>query len=166
MKSIAIYTRVSTNGQDTANQVHLLTEYATKLGYAHSVFEEVQSSRKVRPIKQQLLSELKKKKYDGLLIYQLDRWARSSKELILEIEELISRDVIFISYKENIDFSTAIGKLHFQILAAFAEFERCLISERTKDALINAKMKGVCLGRPKGAKDKGKRKKDGYFRRG
>ena len=81
----------------------------------------------------------------------------------MEAKELIDKGVGFISLSDNLDFTTASGKLHFQILSAFAEFERALISERTKEGLKRAKSQGKQLGRPKGAKDKKKRSKSGYY---
>jgi DNA invertase Pin-like site-specific DNA recombinase len=95
----------------------------------------------------------------------LDRWARSSTELILEAKELIDKGIAFVSVSDNLDFSTASGKLHFQILSAFAEFERSLISERTKEGIIRAKSQGKTLGRPKGSKDKTKRSNKAYLMR-
>ena len=78
-------------------------------------------------------------------------------------EELIGKGVKFVSYSENIDFITPIGKLQFNILSAFAEFERNLISQRTKEGLRRVKASGVILGRRKGSKDKKKRKTIGYY---
>ena len=77
----------------------------------------------------------------------------------------MDKGIQFISYSENLDFSTSTGKLHFQILSAFAEFERSLISERTIEGIRRAKMKGMILGRPRGAKDLKKRKGAGYLLR-
>ncbi|MDC9722512.1 MAG: recombinase family protein [Urechidicola sp.] len=163
MKQWAIYIRVSTDEQHTENQKLLLTQYADRLNYSYTVINEVQSTRKTRPLKQQLLNDLRKKKYKGVIVYKFDRWARSSRELIVEIEELLSKGVQFVSYSENIDFSTAIGKLQFNILSAFAEFERDLISQRTKEGLRRTKAAGTVLGRRKGSKDKKKRKTLGYY---
>ena len=112
-----------------------------------------------------LLWNLSSHEYDGVLVFKLDRWARSSTELVLEIDELIKKEIKFISYSDNLDFSTAAGKLHFQILGAFAEFERALISERTKEGIRRARLTGKTLGRPKGAKDKSKRRRSGYLLR-
>jgi len=107
--------------------------------------------------------------YGGVIIYKIDRWARSSTELILEIKELVDKGITFISVSDNLDFSTATGRLHFQILAVFAEFERSLISERTKLALKRKKelleREGKSLGRPKGSRDKNPRRKSGYILR-
>jgi DNA invertase Pin-like site-specific DNA recombinase len=86
-------------------------------------------------------------------------------ELILDTKELLDKGVGFISVSDNLDFSTAAGKLHFQILSAFAEFERELIRERTLEGLRRAKLQGKQAGRPKGSKDTKKRKKSGYILR-
>lgn len=164
-KRIAVYVRVSTQEQTNQNQFIKLTEYCEKQGYNYEVFEEVESSRKSRPIKQQLLNRLRKKEFEGVIVYKLDRWARSSRELILELEELTDKSVQFISYSENIDFASPAGRLHFQILSAFAEFERELLKERTLDGLSRAKAEGKQLGRPKGSCDKKVRRKSGYHLR-
>jgi len=163
MKKWAIYTRVSTGSQKTLNQKLALLVYAKRMKYEYEIIDEVESTRNSRPKKQQLLNDLRKKKYEGVIVYQLDRWARSSRELLLEIEELTAKGVKFISYKENLDFTTAIGKLQFNILSAFAEFERDLIRQRTIEGLNRAKAEGKQLGRRKGSKDKKKRKTIGYY---
>ena len=77
----------------------------------------------------------------------------------------MKKDIKFISYSDNLDFSTAAGKLHFQILGAFAEFERALISERTKEGIRRARINGKRIGRPLGAKDKSRRRRSGYLLR-
>ena len=162
---VALYKRVSTIKQTNLNQSVRLVEYAKSKGWDYDEFDEVESSRKSRPIKQHLLSLLRNGEYDAVVIFKLDRWARSSTELILEAKELIDKGIAFISVSDNLDFSTASGKLHFQILSAFAEFERSLISERTKEGLRRVKMQGKQLGRPKGSKDKTKRSNKAYLMR-
>jgi len=165
MGKIAIYTRVSTTEQTTLNQKLRLEEYAKNQKWDFELFEEVESSRKTRPIKAELLHRLRNKEFESVLVFKLDRWARSSSELILEVNELIKKGIGFISYSENLDFTTASGKLHFNILSAFADFERELIRERTIEGLNRAKQQGKSLGRPKGSKDKKKRRKSGYLLR-
>jgi len=165
MKKIAIYVRVSTHHQTTENQKIRLIDFANKNNFEYELFEEVESSRGKRPIKKELLNKLRKREYDGVLVYKLDRWARSSRELILEVNELVNKGISFVSYSENLDFNTATGKLHFTILTAFAEFERELIRERTLEGLNRAKQQGKSLGRPKGSKDKKQRSKSGYYLR-
>lgn len=162
---IAIYCRVSTTDQTPENQRIRLTEYAREKDWNYEVYTEVESTRKTRPVKAELLNKLRNGEYDGVLVYKLDRWARSSTELILDISELVKKGVAFISYTESLDFSTSTGRLHFQILSAFAEFERDLISERTKEGIRRARNQGKVLGRPKGSKDKKKRRRAGYYLR-
>ncbi len=130
-----MYVRVSTSEQTVENQKIRLIEYAEKNGYSYDIFEEVESTRKTRPVKQTLLAKLRNNEYDAVVVYKLDRWARSSTELILDTKELLDKNVGFVSVSDNLDFSTAAGKLHFQILSAFAEFERELIRERTIEGL-------------------------------
>ncbi len=169
MKKYAIYQRVSTTDQQTKSQQDVLIRYAKEKGYNFDIYDEVESTRKTRPVKQALLQKLRNFEYSGVIVYKIDRWARSSTELILEIKELVDKGITFISVSDNLDFSSATGRLHFQILAVFAEFERSLISERTKLALQRKKQilerEGKSLGRPVGSKDKKPRRKSGYILR-
>jgi putative DNA-invertase from lambdoid prophage Rac len=160
---VALYCRVSTTEQDNINQELRLCEYAKSNGLEYDIFREVESTRKARPVKQDLLHRLRQKEYLAIVVYKLDRYARSTAELILEIKELNDKGVAFISLSDNLDFSTASGKLHFQILSAFAEFERELIRERTIEGLKRTKVQGTVLGRPKGSKDSKPRPKSGYI---
>ncbi len=162
---MALYCRVSTSGQTTENQSIRLLDYAKRNDWDYKLFEEQESTRKTRPIKQEVLMALRNKVFDGVCIWRLDRWARSMTELVLEIQELHDKGIIFKSLSDNVDFSTPTGKLQVHILSAFAEFERNLISERTKEGLARAKEKGVKLGRPYGANDKKRRKLSGYVLR-
>ena len=97
MKHIALYQRVSTSGQTNDNQKIRLVEFAEKNGYTYDIFEEVESSRKTRPVKQELMSRLRQKMYDSVVVFKLDRWARSSTELILDTKELLDKGIGFIS---------------------------------------------------------------------
>lgn len=162
---VALYLRVSTENQTTENQRIRLEEYAKSNNWEYDVFDEVESTRKTRPVKQALLTKLRANEYDAVVVYKLDRWARSSTELILDTKELIDKGIGFVSISDDLDFTTASGKLHFHMLSAVAEFERSLISERTKDGLKRAKSQDKKLGRPKGSKDKNKRRKSGYILR-
>ena len=165
MKNVALYIRVSGQTQTVENQRIRLIEYAETKQFNFDLFEEVESTRKTRPVKQALLAKLRENQYDAVIVYKLDRWARSSTELILDTKELLDKGVGFISISDNLDFSTAAGKLHFQILSAFAEFERELIRERTIEGLRRSKAQGKIPGRPKGSKDSKKRRKSGYILR-
>ncbi|MEP1095911.1 MAG: recombinase family protein [Cyclobacteriaceae bacterium] len=155
----ALYARVSmSNGdQTTLNQTIRLRQYAETKGWTYDLFEEMESTRKSRPVKAQLLQRLRAGEYQGIVVTKLDRYARSSTELLIEIQELLNKGIEFHSIGENLDFSTATGRLHFNILSAFAEFERDLIRQRTLEGLERARLQGKKVGRPKGSKDKKKR---------
>ncbi|MCP4651232.1 MAG: recombinase family protein [PVC group bacterium] len=160
--NVAIYCRVSTRDQNPENQVIKLKDFAERNDYAYDIFEERESSRKTRPIKNELLQRLRNREYDSVLVWKLDRWARSIRELINEVMELHDKGINFISIQDNIDLSSANGKLQFHILSAFADFERNIISDRTLLGLERAKAEGKQLGRPKGSKDTKRRRRSGY----
>lgn len=163
---VALYARVSKRHSQTPdNQKIVLKKYAKQSGWNYQMFEEVMSTRKTRPIKYGLMQMLRAKEFDAVCVVKLDRWARSMTELVLEVKELYDKNIGFISIRDNIDLLTASGKLQFSIMAAFAEFERDLISERTKDGLARAVAEGKRLGRPPGSKDTFKRRRSGYWLR-
>ena len=162
---VAMYCRVSTNRQTNDNQKVRLIQYAEANNLEYDLFEEVESTRKTRPIKQELLTQLRNGEYKAVVVFKLDRYARSSRELILEVQELTNKGIGFISISDNLDFSSSTGRLHFHILAAFAEFERSLISERTIEGIARTKAQGTVLGRPKGSIDSKPRPKSGYYMR-
>jgi len=149
----AIYARVSTldKGQDTEVQLRDLRSYAQARGWiiAGEYIDKGQSGAKDRrPALDRMLKDVRKRKVDLVLCWRLDRLGRSLKHLILTLDELQSVGVGFVSYNENLDLTTSTGRLMFQLLGAFAEFERNLIKERVKAGLANAKVKGAKLGRP------------------
>jgi len=150
---IALYCRVSTKEQNLENQKLKLVDFAEKSGWEYEIFEEKESTRKTRPIKYNLLQALRRREYDGVCVLKLDRWARSTVELMNEVTELFEKNILFFSIRENIDFSTSAGKLQFSIFSAFAQFERDLIRERTLDGLARARAEGKKLGRPRKIND-------------
>jgi len=161
----AIYCRTSTTDQHPENQKIQLEDYAKRMGWEYETFQEQESTRKTRPIKYQLMESLRKKEFDGVLVWKLDRWARSVSEASLEMDELVKKNIGFVSLQDSIDITTANGKFFAQVLFAFAELERNIIRERTLAGLERAKMQGKSLGRPKGSKDRKRRKKGGYYLR-
>jgi len=144
---IAIYCRTSKFEQNPVNQELVLVEYAKRMNWDYEVFKEQESTRKTRPIQYNLYQRLLRKEFDGVLVHRIDRWARSLRELVLHIEEFESRKVMFVSLMDNIDLSSATGRLMFHIISAFAEFERNIIRERTLAGLARAKAQGKRLGR-------------------
>ena len=150
---LAIYVRVSRDDLHTENQEKQLIEYCKTKGYEYEIFREVESTRKTRPVKQEVIQLLREGIFSGVLIWKLDRWARSLQELIGDIDEITNRNKEFIVLTQPIDTTTASGRLFMQILGAFAEFEREIIRERTMAGLDRARAKGVKLGRPKKIKN-------------
>ena len=94
------------------------------------------------------MADARRRRFDAVLVWKLDRFARSLKHLVNALAEFESLGVAFISLRDNLDLSTPAGRLMFQIVGAMAEFERALIQERVKAGLENARNKGKRLGRP------------------
>ena len=146
---VAIYCWVSRYDLNLENQKLALIEHAKYKGWEYVLFEETETTRKTRPIKEEVLQLLREGKLDGVLIYKIDRWARSLQELIMNIEEIKNRGKHFIVLTQPIDTSSSAGMLMFQMIGAFAEFERAIIRERTLSGLERARAQGKTLGRPR-----------------
>jgi DNA invertase Pin-like site-specific DNA recombinase len=101
-----------------------------------------------RPALNALLSDLRKRKLDVILVWSLDRLARSLKQLLMISEECRSLGVDLVSLRQNIDTTLPAGRLTFQILGAVAEFERELLRERVKAGMAQARRAGKRIGRP------------------
>jgi len=136
---VALYSRVSTNDQNPLIQKEALIKKATDNKWDYQYFEEKQSTRNTRPIKNQIYLDSLKGKYDIVCVWKVDRWARSVQELARDIETLFNHNIKFISITDNIDLSSASGRLQFNVICAFAQFERDIISERTKEAFYKDK---------------------------
>ena len=149
----AIYGRVSTmgKGQDVDLQLRDLRNYAQARGW--KIFREyidngVSGRKDKRPALDQLMNDAHKKRFDAVLVWRFDRFARSTKHLVTSLDEFNHLGIDFISFMENIDTSSPMGKAMFTITSAIAELEADLIRERVKAGLANAKAKGAKLGRP------------------
>jgi len=152
MKIVGIYARVSTVDQTSAQQIAILKDYCIKAGYevfALYVDEGESALKSNRPQYMRILDDARRRKIDLILVYKIDRFSRSLKELLNTIDLLKEYRVDFLSYMDKeMDTTTSSGKFMFQVLAAVGEFERNIISERTKLKLQHLKSKGVRLGRP------------------
>jgi len=150
---VALYARVSTlNNQDPEMQLSELREYAARRGW--QIAEEytdqgVSGSKESRPALNRLMSDACRRRFDGILVWKIDRFGRSLKHLVNALADLAALGVAFISLRDNLDLSTPSGRLMFQIIGAMAEFERALIQERVRAGLRNARAKGRRLGRPR-----------------
>lgn len=154
-KLVVLYARVSKRlGQTVENQLPILEKFAKDRGYEYEIFTEAESTRKTRPVREKVIALLREGKFDGLVCTRLDRFLRSTQEVVL-IEELVKRRRFVAFCQQGLYFSDdegafgAMARLQLQILAAFAEFERELIRERTLEGLDRAVAEGKTLGRPK-----------------
>ena len=149
---VAIYARVSTDKQKVDMQLNELRDFVKRSGwkvYKEFIDEGYTGSNTKRPAYNEMISESRKRKFDILVVWKLDRLSRSLKDLINTLDELGYLGINFISYDNNLDTTTPTGKLVFQIIGAVAEFEKDIIRERVVAGLENAKQKGTQLGRPK-----------------
>ena len=157
----ALYARVSTvdKGQDPEVQLGDLREYAVRRGFeAVAEFVDFASgARNGRPEYQRMFEAARKRRFDVLLVWRYDRFARSMQELVNALEEFRSLGIDFISYRENADTTTAQGKLVFGIMASLAEFERALIAERVKAGMARAKAQGKHVGSTAHSGEEGRR---------
>lgn len=137
------YCRVSTKDQTTEQQ-----EQALKEAGCERIFTETASgSKKDRPELARLLDHAREG--DTIMVWKLDRLARSMTHLLDLAAEFSERKIELVSLTDSIDTTTASGKLHFHMLAALAEFERSLLRERVKIGLERARAEGKRGGRPK-----------------
>lgn len=149
---VGIYARVSTTMQEIENQLLQLREYCQRNGYeifAEYIDEGISGAKRKRPQLNRMMDDIFDRKFDILLVWDLSRLARSLKQLLDILEKLNEKKIDFICYTQKIDTTTPTGKLMFQIIGAFAEFERNMISERVKAGMERAMKNGVKVGRPK-----------------
>ena len=157
----ALYARVSTSdkGQDPEVQLRELREYCQRRGFTIAgeyVDVGVSGAKDSRPELNKLMLDAAKRKFDAVVVWRFDRFARSVSHLLRALETFRSVGIEFVSYSEAIDTSTAVGKMTFTVLGAVAELERSLIIERVRAGVRNAKAKGKRLGRPRLAVDRGR----------
>ena len=149
---IAIYTRVSTHDQSVEMQISDLRHYCQQRGfniYKEYSDEGISGTKDKRPGLDELMGDARKRKFDAVVVWRFDRFARSTKHLISALEEFRHLNVDFISYQENIDTSSPLGKAIFTIISAIGELERNIIIERVRAGIRRAKEEGKMLGRPK-----------------
>jgi DNA invertase Pin-like site-specific DNA recombinase len=150
----AIYARVSTlnAGQDPTMQTRELQEYCQRRGWAvHDVYVDngVSGKKDSRPRLNRMMQDAHERRFDAVVVWRFDRFARSVSHLLRALETFSSLGVQFVSLSEQVDTSTPMGKMVFTVLGAVAELERNLIVERVRAGLRHARSKGKTLGRPK-----------------
>jgi DNA invertase Pin-like site-specific DNA recombinase len=148
----ALYARVSTSDQTCENQLLELRTYASARGWdivREFVDAGVSGTKEKRPALDELVKDAKRRRFDVVACWRLDRLGRSLKHLVTLTEELTAVGIAFVSLGEGIDCTTPAGKLQLHILAALAEFERERIRERVLAGLARARAQGKRLGRPR-----------------
>lgn len=154
----AIYARVSTsnNGQDPRVQTRELVEYCARRGWTLAreyVDVGISGTKEKRPELDQLMDDAHRRRFDAVVVWKFDRFARSVSHLLRALETFKALGIEFVSLSEQVDTSTPMGKMVFTVLGAVAELERSLIVERVKAGLRNARSKGTKLGRPRAVVD-------------
>ena len=154
MHNVAIYGRVSTNnhGQDVSMQTRELRQFAEARGWNFAgeyVDEGISGTKDRRPALDRLMADAHRRKFDVVVVWKFDRFARSVSHLLRALETFSSLGIAFVSLSESLDTTTPAGKMVFTVLGAVAELERSLIVERVRAGLRNAVAKGKKLGRPR-----------------
>jgi DNA invertase Pin-like site-specific DNA recombinase len=147
----AIYARVSTFDQEPENQLAEVRRYITARGWTAVEYVDrgVSGAKDRRPALDQLLTDARRRRFDVVVVWRLDRLGRNLRHLITLLEEFQALGIAFVSLNEGIDATTPAGKLQMHILGAIAEFERARIAERVRAGLQRARLQGKRLGRPR-----------------
>src|ERR1035438_7812355 len=149
---IGIYARVSTKDQSCEMQIRDLRAYCAARGFelVREYVDVGQSGAKdSRPELNKLMDDARKRQFDAIAVWRFDRFACSTKHLLLALEEFRSLGIQFISYQENMDTSSSLGQALFTIVSAVAQLERDLIRERVNAGIRHARACGKQLGRPR-----------------
>jgi DNA invertase Pin-like site-specific DNA recombinase len=154
MKRAALYLRVSTLDQTTANQERELREVAGRIGCEIvKVYKDHGISgskgRDKRPQFDALCHDATKRQFDLVMAWSVDRLGRSLQDLVQFLSEIHALRVDLYLHQQGIDTTTPAGKAMFGMMGVFAEFERAMIQERVRAGLARAKAEGVQLGRPR-----------------
>jgi DNA invertase Pin-like site-specific DNA recombinase len=152
-RTVAIYSRVSTDSQTTENQERELREIATRMGWSIAkVYRDEgvsgAKSRAERPAFNALWKDATRRRFDMVMAWSVDRLGRSLQDLVAFLSELHALGIDLYLHQQGVDTTTPAGKALFQMMGVFAEFERAMIRERVKSGLERAKAQGKILGRP------------------
>jgi DNA invertase Pin-like site-specific DNA recombinase len=147
----ALYARVSTSDQHCENQLTELRAFCAARGWTITreyVDHGVSGATEQRPALDALLADARRRRFDVLACWRLDRLGRNLRHLVLMLEDLHALGVSFASLNEGIDATTPAGRLQMHMLAALSEFERGRLQERVRAGLARAKAEGRRIGRP------------------
>ena len=151
-KKVVLYVRVSTDKQSVENQIDQLTSVAHRNGWEIvDTYSDAGISgafgRDKRPAFDKLLKDGNRKKYDGIMVWSIDRIGRSLQDLISFLNDVQSKDIDLYIDQQGLDSSTPTGRLMFSLVGSFAEYERTLIKERVRAGMERAKKTGTKSGR-------------------
>jgi DNA invertase Pin-like site-specific DNA recombinase len=147
---VAMYSRVSTESQNTDGQELELKDYAKNRGWEVTRIyrDKMSGAKSSRPALDELMADARKRRFEVACVWRFDRFARSVSHLLQALETFRAVGIEFVSISEQVDTSTPTGKMVFTVLGAVAELERSLIGERVRMGVENARRKGKRLGRP------------------
>ncbi len=150
-KNVALYARVSTADQNCEMQLDDLRRFSSRrfARYYEYVDHGISGAQRKRPQLDALMNDARKRRFDVVLVWKFDRFARSVKHLVDSLEEFRASGIDFISYTDGVDTTTPAGQLLFHIVGAVAQFERDLIAERVRAGIVHAKAMGKHIGRPR-----------------
>lgn len=153
MEKVVIYARVSTNDQTTENQILKLRTIVEKNDWELTeiyVDEGISGAkgRDKRPEFDRLCKDMVRRKFDRILVWDVSRLGRSLQHLVEFLNEALTTRTDLYVHQSGLDTSTPSGRMMFQIIGVFSEFERTIISERVRAGLQRAQSKGKVLGRP------------------
>ena len=150
-KTVALYARVSTLDQNCGMQLEDLRRFAgQRFGQAHEYVDVgVSGAQRRRPQLDALVANARRRRFDVVLVWKFDRFARSVKHLVDSLGEFRALGIDFVSYTEGMDTTTPTGELLFHIMGAVAQFERDLIAERVRAGIAHARAMGKRIGRPR-----------------
>jgi len=149
-KRVAIYCRVSTLDQHPETQLIELRQAVAQRGWelmGAYTDHGISGARERRPQLDEMLADARRGKFDVLLCWSFDRIARSTKHLLVVVDELQRAGVEFVSLRENVDTAGPMGRAITTIMGAIAELERSLIIERVRAGMKRARLEGRRLGR-------------------
>jgi Site-specific recombinases, DNA invertase Pin homologs len=153
MKRAALYVRVSTDDQTIENQLLVLTEVARRSGWeiVHTFSDEGVSGAKgrdKRPGYNALLQAIARREVQIVAAWSVDRLGRSLPDLVSFLSDIQAQGCDLYLHQQAIDTSTPSGRMLFQMLGVFAEFERALVVSRVRAAHDRCRARGVRIGRP------------------
>ena len=149
MKRAVLYMRVSTVDQNPETQLHDLGQMAAQRGYeiVHEYTDRISGTKARRPGLDQMMADARRGRFDVVMVWACDRIARSTRNLLEILDELIRIEVEFLSFRENIDTGGPLGRAIIIIVGAVAELERSLIVERVRAGMRRARLEGARIGR-------------------